>query len=141
MMAMPLSPILPVDRRLCIPLVHADDVAAAFASAIERKAARAFNVAADPPLGRDDVAKVLHARKIHRFLRWASRLGLGNKLRDTFPTGVIRATSDIAAPSWSGRYCDPRAAASRAARSGSTAPACATVKAEFRTAASKTVRS
>jgi len=65
MLAVPLLPLLPLDRRLCIPLVHADDVADAFARAIERRASGPFNLAAEPPLGRDDVAKVLKAKPIH----------------------------------------------------------------------------
>lgn len=65
MLAVPLLPILPLDRRLCIPLIHADDVADAFARAIERRARGAFNLAADPPVRRDDVAKVLHAKQFH----------------------------------------------------------------------------
>ncbi|MGE2732035.1 NAD-dependent epimerase/dehydratase family protein [Mycolicibacterium vaccae] len=65
MLTVPLLPVLPLDRDLCIPLVHADDVAAAYVSAIERRATGAFNLAADEPLTRDDVAEVMHARPIH----------------------------------------------------------------------------
>ena len=65
MRAVPLLPVLPLDRRLCIPLVHADDVAAAFASAIDRRATGAFNLAAEPPVTRDEVAKVLRGRPVH----------------------------------------------------------------------------
>jgi UDP-glucose 4-epimerase len=65
MSAVPLLPVLPLDRRLCIPLVHADDVADAFVRAIERRATGAFNLAAEPPISRDDVAKVLKARAVH----------------------------------------------------------------------------
>jgi UDP-glucose 4-epimerase len=65
MLAVPLLPLLPLDRRLCIPLVHADDVADAFISAIDHHAAGAFNLAAEPPLRRDDVAKELGARAVH----------------------------------------------------------------------------
>lgn len=65
MLAVPLLPVLPIDRRLCIPLVHADDVASAFVSAIERRATGPFNLAAEPPLRREDVAKVLKARQVH----------------------------------------------------------------------------
>jgi UDP-glucose 4-epimerase len=77
MRAVPLLPLLPLDRRLCIPLVHADDVADAFARAIDRRAAGPFNLAAEPPLGRDDVAKVLRAKPIH------------------VPSGVLRALVDV----------------------------------------------
>jgi nucleoside-diphosphate-sugar epimerase len=65
MLAVPLLPVLPVDRGLCIPLVHADDVAEAFVSALERRATGPFNLAADSPLIRDDVAEVLGAKAIH----------------------------------------------------------------------------
>lgn len=61
MAVVPRIPILPMDRRLCIPIVHADDVADAFAAALERRAAGPFNLAADPPIGRDDVASVFGA--------------------------------------------------------------------------------
>jgi len=61
----PLLPLLPVDRRLCIPLVHADDVADAFARVIDHRATGPFNVAAEQPLTRDDVAEVLGARGVH----------------------------------------------------------------------------
>lgn len=65
MLAVPLLPLLPLDRRLCIPLIHSDDVGDAIVRVVERRAAGAFNLAAEPPLTRDDVAKVLRARAIH----------------------------------------------------------------------------
>jgi UDP-glucose 4-epimerase len=58
-------PLLPLDRRLCVSIVHADDVADACARAIERRATGAFNLAAEPPLSRDAIAKVLGTRPIH----------------------------------------------------------------------------
>lgn len=58
-------PVLPMDRRLCIPLVHADDVADALVSALERGADGAFNLAAEPPLSRSDVATALRTRAVH----------------------------------------------------------------------------
>jgi UDP-glucose 4-epimerase len=78
MRAVPLLPVLPLDRRLRIPLVHSDDVAAAFASAIERRATGAFNLAAEPPVTRDDVAAALRAIAVH------------------IPAGVLGALVDIA---------------------------------------------
>jgi UDP-glucose 4-epimerase len=65
MTAVRLLPLLPLDRRLCIPLIHADDVADAFARVVERRARGAFNLAAEPPLTRDDVAAVLGAKPVH----------------------------------------------------------------------------
>jgi nucleoside-diphosphate-sugar epimerase len=65
MLAVPLLPLLPLDRRLCIPLIHSDDVADALVRVVERRAGGPFNLAAEPPLGRDDVAKVLGAKAVH----------------------------------------------------------------------------
>ena len=65
MQLVPWLPILPLDRKLCIPLIHADDVAAAIVLAAERRATGPFNLAGEPPMGRDDVAAVLGARAIH----------------------------------------------------------------------------
>lgn len=65
MRVVPLLPLLPLDRSLTIPLVHADDVADAFISAMERRAIGAFNLAAEPPITRQDVAEVLNARSVH----------------------------------------------------------------------------
>jgi UDP-glucose 4-epimerase len=60
-----LLPILPLDSSLTIPLVHADDVADAFARAIERRASGPFNLSAEPPVRRDDIAKALGAMPLH----------------------------------------------------------------------------
>jgi UDP-glucose 4-epimerase len=60
-----LLPILPLDRSLTIPIVHADDVADAFVRAIERRAAGPFNLSAEPPVRRDDIADALGAKPIH----------------------------------------------------------------------------
>lgn len=65
MQLIPWLPVLPVDRRLCIPLIHADDVAAAIVLAIEQRATGPYNLSAEPPMGRDDVAAVLGARPVH----------------------------------------------------------------------------
>lgn len=65
MQLIPWLPVLPLDRNLCIPLIHADDVAAAIVLAVERRVTGPFNLAGEPPMGRDDVAAVLGARAVH----------------------------------------------------------------------------
>lgn len=65
MCLVPLLPLLPMDRSLCIPVVHADDVADAVVRVIERQPTGAFNVAGEPPVGRDQVARALGARPVH----------------------------------------------------------------------------
>jgi nucleoside-diphosphate-sugar epimerase len=42
-------PVLPLDHRISIPLVHSDDVADAVVRALDRRAGGAFHLAADPP--------------------------------------------------------------------------------------------
>lgn len=58
-------PVLPLDRSLAVSIVHADDVADACVRAIERCALGPFNLAAEPPVCRDDIARTLRARPIH----------------------------------------------------------------------------
>lgn len=82
MQLIPWLPLLPLDRRLCIPLVHADDVADAISRVIERGAAGPFNIAAESPVRRADVAAALGARPVH------------------IPSGVLRALVDA---SWRAR--------------------------------------
>jgi UDP-glucose 4-epimerase len=65
MQLIPWLPLLPLDRRLSIPLVHADDVADAITRAIDHRATGPFNLAAEPPVGRDDVAAAIGARPVH----------------------------------------------------------------------------
>jgi nucleoside-diphosphate-sugar epimerase len=57
--------VLPLDRGLVIPMVHADDVADACVRAVERRALGAFNLAAEPPAHRSDIAHALGALPIH----------------------------------------------------------------------------
>jgi nucleoside-diphosphate-sugar epimerase len=59
------TPILPLDRGFVIPIVHADDVADGVLRIMRRRIGGAFNLAADEPLTRADVAAVLHARAVH----------------------------------------------------------------------------
>jgi UDP-glucose 4-epimerase len=77
MQLVPKLPLLPLDRRLCIPLIHADDVADAIARVIDQRATGPFNLMAEPPVGRADVAAALGARPVH------------------IPSGVLRALVDL----------------------------------------------
>ncbi|PJE24080.1 MAG: epimerase [Mycobacterium sp.] len=58
-------PVLPLDRSFKVSMVHADDVADACVRAIERRALGPFNLAAEPPVTRDDIADALGAKAIH----------------------------------------------------------------------------
>ena len=58
-------PVLPLDRRLAIPMVHADDVADAIARELDRRVGGAFNLAAEPPITTDRIAELLGARPVH----------------------------------------------------------------------------
>ena len=58
-------PILPVDRRLTVPLLHGDDMASALAAAATSGAQGAFNIAAEPPITHDMLARELGARPVH----------------------------------------------------------------------------
>jgi UDP-glucose 4-epimerase len=57
-------PVLPLDAAFRIPVVHADDVARAVATALERRAGGAFNLSADQPLRRAQIADALGARPV-----------------------------------------------------------------------------
>jgi nucleoside-diphosphate-sugar epimerase len=58
-------PVLPVDRRLVLQVVHVDDVASAIVTALRQRTGGAFNLAAEPPLSRDALARALGARPVH----------------------------------------------------------------------------
>jgi UDP-glucose 4-epimerase len=58
-------PLLPLDRGLCIPLIHADDVADAIALVIDQRATGPFNLMAEQAIGRADLAAALGARAVH----------------------------------------------------------------------------
>ncbi len=63
--AVRLLPVFPVDRRLVVQGLHTSDVADAVLRVLERRSSGAFNLAADPPLTRDDFAQVLRAAPVH----------------------------------------------------------------------------
>jgi UDP-glucose 4-epimerase len=58
-------PVLPLDRRLQVPMVHADDVADAIARELDRRLGGAFNLAAEPPITTERIADALGARIVH----------------------------------------------------------------------------
>ncbi|MFD1721428.1 NAD-dependent epimerase/dehydratase family protein [Amnibacterium endophyticum] len=55
-------PVLPLPPRVRSQVVHADDLADAFARAVLQRASGAFNVAAEPEVGPADVARLLGGR-------------------------------------------------------------------------------
>lgn len=63
--AISLLPLLPLDRRLAIPMVHADDVANAIARVLESRSPGAFNLASEPPITTESIAEALSAKPIH----------------------------------------------------------------------------
>lgn len=63
--AIRLAKVIPLDRRLRLQFVHAEDVADAYVRALERRAGGAFNLAADPVVTPGDIAAVLGARHVH----------------------------------------------------------------------------
>ncbi|HST48651.1 NAD-dependent epimerase/dehydratase family protein [Jatrophihabitans sp.] len=60
-----LLPVLPLDRKLSIPLVHSDDLADGIARVVERRLPGAFNFAGEPPITRNDIAEAMGARPVH----------------------------------------------------------------------------
>ncbi|GAA2417414.1 NAD-dependent epimerase/dehydratase family protein [Streptomyces glaucosporus] len=63
--ALGLLPVLPMDRRLTIPMVHTDDVAEAIVAVLRRRAGGPFNLAADTPVTAAVIADTLGARLVH----------------------------------------------------------------------------
>jgi UDP-glucose 4-epimerase len=57
-----LIPLVPRLPRLCFQAVHSADVGRAYALATVRDVSGAFNLAADPPIGPDELARALKAR-------------------------------------------------------------------------------
>ena len=57
-------PVLPFPEKFLFQTLHTDDVADAYWRVIAQRAGGAFNVAAEPVLGPDGVAKVLGARRV-----------------------------------------------------------------------------
>ena len=68
--------VLPLDRRFRVQLTHTEDIAAGIVTIVERGAVGPFNLAADPLLRREDVARSLGARSVH--LPWPALRALAN---------------------------------------------------------------
>ncbi len=62
--AVGLLPLLPIDKRIKLPVVHADDVARAVLTAVHRRVGGAFNLSAEPPIGREGLGHALGARTL-----------------------------------------------------------------------------
>jgi nucleoside-diphosphate-sugar epimerase len=80
--------VLPLDRRLVIQAVHSDDVADAIVRVVEQRRGGAFNLAAEPPLHRDDIAAALGARPVQLpgpLLRGATALAWHARLQPLDP--------------------------------------------------------
>lgn len=60
----PRIPLLPVPDGLIFQAVHADDVAEAYWRVIDQRASGAFNIAAEPVLTPQELARIVHARRI-----------------------------------------------------------------------------
>ena len=89
--AVTLLPVLPLDRSLIVPIVHASDVADAVARVLERRATGAFNLAAPTPVTAADIAAALGARHVHapgRVLRAAVDAGWRAHLQPLDPGWV-----------------------------------------------------
>jgi UDP-glucose 4-epimerase len=57
--------VLPLDRRLALPMVHADDVADAIVRVLDGRVPGPFNLASDPAVTSAAIAGVLGARLVH----------------------------------------------------------------------------
>jgi UDP-glucose 4-epimerase len=57
-------PLVPVDERFGLQMVHADDVADALVRIVERRESGAFNLAADGIISGTDIARILRARAV-----------------------------------------------------------------------------
>lgn len=84
-----LIPVVPFPRGLAVQVVHSDDVGDAYRrAALDPDAQGAYNIAADPVLDADSVARILDARVIPvppRALRVAADLSWRGRLQPTSP--------------------------------------------------------
>jgi UDP-glucose 4-epimerase len=86
-----LVPVFPDVARLRFQAVHSDDVGEAYRAAVLSDCAGAFNVAADPVIGPDELAQLLGARKIKmsaRILRAGADITYRARLQPAEPGWV-----------------------------------------------------
>jgi nucleoside-diphosphate-sugar epimerase len=89
-----LIPVVPDVARLRFQVVHSLDVGDAYRRALLSDARGAFNLAADPPIGTDELADVLHARPLRmspKVLRAAATVTFKLRLQPTEPGWVDMA--------------------------------------------------
>lgn len=87
-------PVLPIDRSLAMPVVHADDVADAIVRVIERRATGAFNLAAEPAIGPKEIGRAFNAAAVH--FPWRPLAGLVEATFRTHLQSVPRGWVDLA---------------------------------------------
>jgi UDP-glucose 4-epimerase len=83
-----LIPVVPAIKRLVVQAVHGDDLAQAYRLAVVGQAHGAFNVAAEPALDPQELARLLHARPLPvsaRVLRAAADLTFRLRAQPTEP--------------------------------------------------------
>lgn len=81
-------PVVPLPRHLRLHALHADDAADAYARVIQRRAAGAFNLAAEPVLDRDTLAAVIGGRPVElspRLFRALAAAAWSARLQPTEP--------------------------------------------------------
>lgn len=87
-------PVVPIPSHWRLQVVHADDLADAYARALTRRAGGAFNVASDPVLRPDDIARLLRGRHVavpERLLLEGARLSWHARLQPTSQGWVLMA--------------------------------------------------
>jgi UDP-glucose 4-epimerase len=97
------APVLPVPREAVFQAVHADDVARGLRLIIERRVGGAFNLAADPVMTPDELARLFRARRMPvpaRMVRLGAAAAWRGRLQPTEPGWVDLA---LAAPIMSTR--------------------------------------
>jgi UDP-glucose 4-epimerase len=89
-------PVVPFPDEMRFQAAHADDIAEAYALAVVRAVRGAFNLAADPVLDREQLARLLHGKPLRvptGLLRRAARYTYALRLQPTEPGWVDMAAA------------------------------------------------